>query len=378
MEKLITLFPEILTGAVMAVITAFAHNWIPLSLAILIAAILKAHVDMEKLKTALLRKSNVSILASVAVGAFTPFCACGTMVVVIGMLTTTLPWGAVMAFLTSSPLMSPGGFIMLAGIISLKFAIALTIASIIIGLGSGYLTHLIEKKTDFLKNQTRFSEKPKAQTCCDWSGSAFIHEPQVQTCGCSDPAPIPKQGCCDAQIYCAVSAGNDISQSTYTSDFGQVTTKNTGINIFLGFLKRIKWRAIAEALINVGVKQILLFYSIFVAVGFLINYFVPTSLIVNLFSAKNVFAVPLAALIGLPIYVSLESSIPLIKALMAGGAGGGAMLAFMITGPGTSAWVIAGIATFMKKRVLGLYILFILGWGILLGYLYELLLAMGI
>lgn len=265
-----------------------------------------------------------------------------------------------MAFLTSSPLMSPGGFIMLAGIISLKFAIALTIASIVIGLGSGYLTHLIEKKTDFLKNQTRFSEKPK-----------------VQMYGCTNAAPIHEQGGCNAQICCAVPAGNNINQSTYTSAFGQVTTKNTGINIFLGFLKRIKWRAVAEALINVGVKQILLFYSIFVAVGFLINYFVPASLIVNLFSAKNVFAVPLAALIGLPIYVSGESSIPLIKALMSGGAGGGAMLAFMITGKGTSAWVIAGIATFMKKRVLSLYILFILVGGIFLGYVYDLFLMMG-
>ena len=376
MEKLITLFLGIMTKTVMAVIESLIHNWIPLGLAIIIAAILKVYVDTEKLKKALLRKSNISILASVAIGAFTPFCACGTMAVVIGMLTTTLPWGAVMAFLTSSPLMSPGGFIMLAGVISLKFAIALTVASIVIGLGSGYLTHLIEKKTDFLKNQTRFLEKPKAQMCA-CTDVAPVHTQVVQTCGCAGAAPIHKQGGCNAQICCAVPIGNNISQSTYISVFGQLTTKNTGMNIFLGFLKRIKWRAVGKALINVGIKQILLFYSIFVAVGFLINYFVPASLIVALFSAKNIFAVPLAALIGLPLYVSGESSIPLIKALMAGGASGGAMLAFMITGQGTSAWVIAGIATFMKKRVLSLYILFILGWGILLGYLYDLLLAIG-
>ncbi|MBA7509137.1 hypothetical protein ES705_01081 [subsurface metagenome] len=361
MEKLITLLPEIMTKTVMAVIESLIHNWIPLSLTILIAAILTVYVDTEKLKTLLLRKSNVSIPASVAVGAFTPFCACGTMAVVIAMLTTTLPWGVVMAFLTSSPLMSPQGFIMLAGIISLKFAIALTIASIVIGLGSGYLTHLIEKKTDFLKNQTRFFKKP-----------------QVQTCGCTNAAPIPKQVCCDAQICCALPAGNNISQYTYTSACDQVPTNNTVTNIFLGFLKRIKWREIAKALMNVGVKQILLFYSIFMAVGFLINYFVPASLIMALFSAKNIFAVPLAALIGFPIYVSGESSIPLIKALMAGGASGGAMLVFMITGQGTSAWVIAGIATFMKKRAISLYILFILMGGIFLGYLYDLFLAMGI
>ncbi|MBL7123922.1 MAG: permease [Actinobacteria bacterium] len=78
------------------------------------------------------------------------------------------------------------------------------------------------------------------------------------------------------------------------------------------------------------------------------------------------------------LYINTESSIPLIKALMAGGAGGGAMLAFMITGQGTSARVIAGIATFMKKRVLSLYILFILVGGIFMGYVYDLFLMMGI
>jgi uncharacterized membrane protein YraQ (UPF0718 family) len=142
--------------------------------------------------------------------------------------------------------------------------------------------------------------------------------------------------------------------------------------------QKIKWREIADAVMNIGVKQILLYYAIFVAVGFLINSFVPTSIIVALFSAKNIFAVPLAAIIGLPLYVTTESSIPLMNALTAQGASGGAILAFMITGPGTSAWVIAGITTIMKKRALSLYILFLLVGGIVAGYLYDLFLAIGI
>lgn len=97
-----------------------------------------------------------------------------------------------------------------------------------------------------------------------------------------------------------------------------------------------------------------------------------------LFSNNNIYGVPLAAIIGLPLYVSGEAAIPLIKALMDGGASGGAMMAFMITGQATSAWVIAGITAFMKKRVIFLYITFILLGGILLGYLYDLILIMGV
>lgn len=121
----------------------------------------------------------------------------------------------------------------------------------------------------------------------------------------------------------------------------------------------------------------MLFYSLFVAIGFVISRFVPSSIIMAFFGSKTGFAVPLAALVGLPLYVSGEAAVPLISTLMADGAGGGAMLAFMITGPATSAWVIAGISTFMKRRVVGLYVLFILAGGIVFGYFYDLLLAAG-
>ena len=54
------------------------------------------------------------------------------------------------------------------------------------------------------------------------------------------------------------------------------------------------------------------------------------------------------------------------------------MMAFMITGPATSAWVIAGITSFMKKRVVGLYVSYIFIGGIIIGYIYQLLIAMGL
>lgn len=127
-----------------------------------------------------------------------------------------------------------------------------------------------------------------------------------------------------------------------------------------------------------GIKQILLYFAVFVAIGWIINSFVPASLIVSLFRSDSIFSVPLAAVIGLPLYISGESAVALIQALMKGGAGEGAMLAFMITGPATSAWVIAGISAFMKRRAILLYLGFILFGGILLGYGYDALIALGL
>jgi uncharacterized membrane protein YraQ (UPF0718 family) len=362
---------RLLTNMVREVAASITHNWLPLSFAIVTAAVMKAYIDPEKLKRALLRKTKVSIVASVAVGAFTPLCACGTMGVIIGMLTTALPWGPIMAFLTSSPLMSPDGFILVSGIISMKFAVALAVASIVIGLGSGFITHLIETKTSFLKNQSRFNDKEKKPSCACAAPvpSALTQSSQ---CGCGiNPADVESS-------EKSICLGNTII-SVPALSFGMgIPGVDVDIpNSLFCFFKRIKIREIFNGIVNVGLKQILLYFAIFVAVGYLINYFIPSSLIIKLFGGQNYTSVPLAALIGLPLYVSGESALPLIKALMKSGASDGSMLAFLITGPGTSAWVITGIAVFMKRKVIALYVGFLLFGGILLGYLYDLMLMGG-
>lgn len=325
---------QFLSDLVVTVIGSLIHNGLPLSLAVVISAVMRVYVNGEKLKAMLLRRPHVSILGAVALGALTPLCACGTTAVVIGMLTTTLPWGPIMAFLTSSPLMSPEGFVLDAGILGLAFAVALTVSSILIGLGSGYATSMIERRTSFLSNQTRFRERAVAV-----AGAAAGATSVAAACSCSAPVPV------------VVVAPRKPTRG-------------------------IRWRELGEAALNIGLKQIILFFALFVGVGFVIDRFVPSSWIVALFSARTIFAVPLAALVGLPLYVTGEAAVPLIQTLLKAGAGGGAMLAFMITGPATSAWVIAGVSTFMKRRVVTLYVAFILVGGIACGYLFDLFQAL--
>jgi len=153
----------------------------------------------------------------------------------------------------------------------------------------------------------------------------------------------------------------------------KVLIKKTG-----SFAEKYKLKELFKVFYEVGIKQVLLYFAIFAAIGFLINRFVPAEVITKYLGTDNKFAVPLMALVGLPLFVSGSSSIPIINALIAGGASQGALLAFMITGPGTSAGVIAGLAVIMKKKAIGLYIAYFLVFGILLGYLYDFLLILGI
>lgn len=386
----------LLTDTAEAVITSLIHNKVPLTFAILTAAVMGAYIDAEKMKNALLRRPKVSIFAAVAVGAFTPLCACGTMGIIIGMLTTALPWGPIMAFLTSSPLMSPDGFILISGIISFRFALALAVSSVVIGLGAGLITHVIERRTRWLENQTRFADKAAESSSCG-CGTAPARD-KVRSCGCgthvqaesaaSHNGAIPGAGLTGAASCTCDSRGgqvpyenkeNPCAGETNISIPVLVCCAGTGSvtlaipNRVICFVKGIRYRAIFDHIVNVGIKQILFYFMIFVAVGYLVNRFVPAAFIMGLFGAHNIYSVPLAAFIGLPLYVSGDGAIPFINSLMNAGASGGSMLAFLITGPGTSAWVIVGIAAFMKRRAIALYIGFLLVFGIVLGYLYDIL-----
>lgn len=328
---------DLIRETVQYVIGTLIHNAPILLFGILVASAITVYVDPEQMRRVLMKKSGVSIGASVVFGAFTPFCACGTMAVIVAMMTTALPWGPIMAFLTASPLMSPDEFILYSGIVSVKFAVALTAASIIVGVGSGVITHWIEKKTGFLTGQVRFAEMQSA----------------ALPMAVGETAP---SACCGKEVA--------------TRPKGSPGLANHPVVI------RYKLGELLKVFYTVGVKQVLLYFTVFAAIGFLINRFVPAELIMQYMGSGNRFAVPLLAVIGLPLYVNGSSAIPLINALMAGGASQGALLAFMITGPGTSAGVIAGLVTIMKKRAIALYVSYLVVFAILLGYLYDMLLSL--
>ncbi len=365
---------NLLSETIQTVLTSLQHNWLVLAITIITAAAMKTYVNTDKLSKLLMKRSNVSIFASVLIGAFTPFCACGTTAVLIGMLTTTLPWGPIMAFLTSSPLMSPDGFILMSGVVSVRFAIGLTLASLAIGLLSGFATHIIEKKTTFLSNQTRYSDKSPAAAACSCSASASpacaCPAAPSPACACSTPLAQSNThpASCDTDYACRLGSIGVVFHEHEAMYCCGIENEFS----FTDFLRKFKLRELGRELVNLGLKQILLYFSIFVAVGFLINHFVPTSIVFGLFGNNSIFAVPLASVIGLPLYVTTESAAPIIQTMIASGSSEGAMMAFIITGSATSAWVIAGLSTFLKKRAIALYVAFILAGGILSGYIYNL------
>ncbi len=393
---------DLLTDTFRYVITSVTHNFWVLVLGIGIAAAIRVFVDPEKMKKALSGKASISIPGSVAFGALTPFCACGTMAVVLSMFAAMLPWGPVMAFLVSSPLMSPDGFVLMSGVLGVKFAVSLTVASIVMGLGAGLVAEMISRRTKWLDNQLRHALPDEMGVSASVGASNAGKEPGKQGCGCGSGSGNGSRKisgtafAIDSGIGIGTGTGKDtgagknaeggktrkkyVLAARNMDDIecgcegeGILRVQNTSVEDPVPMAPAGKLREMLDVIVDLGLKQILPMFMVFAGIGYLINRFIPAAWIQMLFGADKWYSIPLAALIGLPMYVSGDGSIPLIRSLLDSGAGAGAIMAFMITGPGTSAGVIAGIGTILKGRAILLYISLILVGGILSGYIYQLL-----
>jgi len=104
-------------------------------------------------------------------------------------------------------------------------------------------------------------------------------------------------------------------------------------------------------------------------IGDCIHGFVPTELISSIAGAGNPFAVPVAAIIGVPIYIRAETMIPIGLALIEKGMSTGAVLALVIGGAGASIPELTLLSAIFKRKMLAAFVLTIIAIAVAVGYL---------
>ena len=76
---------------------------------------------------AVFRKNQITaIVLAALLGSLSPFCSCGVIPIIAGLLQAGVPLAPVMAFWIASPLMDPEMFILMIGGIGLEFTLAKT------------------------------------------------------------------------------------------------------------------------------------------------------------------------------------------------------------------------------------------------------------
>jgi uncharacterized membrane protein YraQ (UPF0718 family) len=344
----------------MAIMGYLKADWYILLIGTLFAVAINVYVDSSKLKKLLKRRAGISIPGAVALGALTPLCACGTMAVLFSMFASAMPWGTVMAFLISSPLTSPSEYMFETAFFGSKFALGILLSSLILGIASGIIAHILENRTKFFKDQFRLvKQKVEGCSCSEIDESAT-------SCDCNAINEITETCSCSGTNTLNANYKIQVEKQNCGCEIGKVTC-----NKKVTFIRKYKIDKFIKEFWNIGIKKILLYFVIFIAIGRVVESLIPKELIMTLFGSSKAYSIPLAATIGLPLYLTDSSAMPLLKSFINSGAGEGAVLAFIIAGKATGAPVIAGLATFLKKRAMLFYIGFIYFGAILSGYIYQ-------
>ncbi len=118
-------------------------------------------------------------------------------------------------------------------------------------------------------------------------------------------------------------------------------------------------------------RQMLPWLLVGAAVGSLIYGLIPEKIIINIAGPHNPFAIPLAAIIGVSMYIWAESMLPISSVLLDKGMGIGAVMVLIIGGSGASIPEVSLLAAIFKRKLVIAFVLTVLSVAVTAGFLAE-------
>jgi uncharacterized membrane protein YraQ (UPF0718 family) len=263
-------------------ITTFAELAILFIIISFVVSIINDKLPPEKIKQLL--SGNRGYGVAVSLGALTPFCSCSTLPMTIGLIKARAAFGPIMAFLFTSPLLNP----FIVGLFWLTFGAKVTLIYsafvIILAIVSGYFLEKLHFER-FIKADLFTSN-------------------------------------------CAETSGNNKQESDECTD-----SKSQLQSILQPPTQH--WK---KLLVDTS-KQFISFapyMMIGVGVGALLHGYVPQDAFENLNGYSVMVVIPLAAIIGVFLYVRASTMVPIATALIAKGMTMGSVISLTIAGAGAS------------------------------------------
>jgi hypothetical protein len=119
-------------------------------------------------------------------------------------------------------------------------------------------------------------------------------------------------------------------------------------------------------------RGVLTYLLIGVAIGAAIYGYLPSDFITRIAGPQNPLAIPVAAIIGVPLYVRAETVIPVAVALTQKGMSLGAVIALIIGGAGMSIPEMSMLAGIFKTRLVAVFVAVVFLTAVLAGYAFYL------
>lgn len=278
-----------------------------------IVALLQRYISKDTIKRVLTKPhKRLQNVIGAALGAVTPFCSCSTIPILVGLFKSGAPFGGTISFLIASPVLNPMIIILFIKFFGLKATAIYFVFTFIFATLIGSLLEKMGMEKE-IKNVTIQGDGQDEVTFDKIEGSK--------------------------------------------SDRHKAVFKLAGKDTISLFVKVIPF---------------LLFGA---GVGAFIYGFVPEEFIVRYAGPANFFAVPTAAIIGVPMYVRTETMIPIAKALNASGMSIGAIMALVIGGAGASIPEVTLLNTIFEKKMVIAFVLSVFAVATITGFAFNILFA---
>lgn len=287
-----------------------------------LVGILQLFITTEKIQSILSSKNGKGYVVAALMGAITPFCSCSTIPFLKGLLRAKAGFGPMMVFLFGSPLLNPviiGLFVITFG---WQVALFYFLVAMVVSVVAGYTL----EKLGFEKYV-----KPEAYS---FSPSSSCAEPS-----CSEPKK--------AEVNCATGSCSE----------PKTAQPNRWVKV---------WHATFK-----DFKQVFPYLMLGVAIGSFIYGFIPTELIAKYAGNGMWYAIPIAAIIGIPLYIRAEAVIPLSAALVKKGMALGSVMALIIGSAGASLTEVILLKSIFKNQMIAAFLFVIISMAIGAGFLYQ-------
>ena len=252
------------------------------------------------------------VFAASAFGAITPICGVGVLPIIAGLLGAGVPLAPIMAFWLSSPITDPAMLTITAATLGLPFAIGKTVIAFAVGLLGGLATLALIARG-------WFADPLKAGGVARWTGAQ-----------CAAPSDVQWRFWRD-----------DDRRAMFWSD------------------------ALAAACL------VIVWLSVAFAAESLVTRYIPADLVASLAGSDNVWAIPLAVLVGTPMYIDGYAALPLVRGLIDLGMSEGAAMALLIAGGITSLYASIAVYALVRWPVFVWYLALAVMGSLLAGYAYD-------
>ncbi|AUB61195.1 putative permease [anaerobic digester metagenome] len=282
-----------------------------LTVIIFAIAFFRSYISPLKVRKALGKRNEyVGNVAAALVGIITPFCSCSAVPLFIGFIESGVPLGVTFSFLIASPMVNEIAIILLWGMVGWQITALYIISGLIIAIVAGIIIGKLKLEGEVESYVYDMIEKIKA---AEQSGIALEEENQTLR-------------------------ERAISSKDYTIDL---------------------------------LKKVGPYVIIAIGIGAIIHGYVPSDFLLTYAGPGNPLAVPIAVLIGVPLYSNAAGIIPLVAVFIDKGIPIGTALAFMMAVTALSVPEMIILRKVLKPKLLAIFIGILAVSITAIGYLFN-------